>query len=222
MAPALGRFFADGEDQAAAAKTAVISYGLWQRLFAGAPSVLAQSILLDGTAYAIIGVTPASYTDVFNPRSQVWTPLVFAPEQFGDNRRTDEYLAFAARLAPGVSLDVAQRDLSSYAEQLMKDFPHAYGRDWTLRIKPLHEEVTGHARAGLLILLGAVGFVLLIACANVANLLLTRGASRLRDIAQKEIQSGRVDYPSRMRRDRRPREHRPAAGATAPPRWRAS
>jgi len=178
-----GRTFTQDEDQPGRPSVVVLSYGLWQRLFGGAASAVGQTLILNGEAHEIVGVMPAGFRDFFNRRAELWRPLHFRPEQYADNQRTSEYLSFLGRLAPGMTLGAAQTDMTAYAAQLRQGFPNNYARDWTLTVTPLQEKAVGGIRTALLVLFGAVGFVLLIACANVANLLLARAASRIKEVA---------------------------------------
>ena len=172
-----------GEDQAGRDHVVVISDGLWRRLFGGRSDVLGSTLQLNGEPYQVIGVMPPSFHDFYMRQTDVWAPLAFKPEQFADDKRTNEFLRMTARLKAGVSVEQGTRDMAALGEQLKKDYPTQYPPDWTLKTRPLAEEGRQGIRPALLVLLGAVALVLLIACANIANLLLARAAARARELA---------------------------------------
>ena len=183
VAPAVGRALQPDEAQAGKDHVAVLTWGFWQRKFGGGRDAVGRSIILNNESYQIVGVMPASFKDNFAGRTDVYTPVVFQPADLADNRRTVEFLPFIGRLAPGVSVEKAQADLHTLAVQLRTQFTASYSPDWDLKVTSLSEDGTRNVRSGLLLLLGAVGLVLLIACANVANLQLARTAARARDVA---------------------------------------
>ena len=183
VAPALGRALQPDEAAAGKDHVAVLSYGFWQRKFGGSPDALGQSLILNNESYQIVGVMPSTFKDFFAGGTDVYTPKWFQPADLADNRRTSEFLPFVARLAPGVTLEKAQADMHALAVQLRTQYTANYAPDWDLKVTSLGVANAQTLRTSLLLLLGAVAVVLLIACANVANLQLARTAARARDVA---------------------------------------
>ncbi len=178
--PLLGRSFRAEEDQVGAGPVALISDGLWKRKFGSSPDVLGKSITADGRNWTIVGVVPEKspiYTsaDVFTPLGQ------FNEEPFRD-RRASLGTVGIGRMKPGVTLAQARADMDSVARNLAAEYPDA-NKGTGIFVNPLKDDITGDFAPILFMLLGAVGFVLLIACANVANLLLARSAARAREFA---------------------------------------
>jgi predicted permease len=177
--PAHGRGFLAEEDQPGNNRVVVISHGFWVRRFGSDPNTVGSTLTLDGNSYAVVGIMPA---DFVVPQSvDIWTPIAFTPEQLAANNHGNEFLTVIARLKPGVGMGQAQAEMDTLADQLRPQF---YGEgSWGIKLKSLREQLVGDIRFALIFLLMAVCFVLLIACANVANLLLARASARQKEIA---------------------------------------
>jgi putative ABC transport system permease protein len=179
--PIIGRYFTPDDPQSGDERVVVIGYGLWQRQFGSDPHVTNRTMTLNGNSHSIIGIMPRDFQ--FPPaaeRKDVWTPLVFDVDDL--NGRATRYLQVVARLKSGVSIDQARDDMQNIAGRLATQYSQTNG-GWGVTVVPFYDALVADARPTLLVMLGAAGFVLLIGCANVANLLLARASGRQREVA---------------------------------------
>lgn len=180
VAPRLGRWFSADEDKPGAARTVLISESFWQRSFAGRPGVLGEKLTLSGDIYTVIGVMPVNFRFPTNV-PDVWVPFGLSADQ-NMNRGNHPGLYGVARLKPGVALETARADMAAIARQLEQEFPLSNTGN-SVTLQPVVDRVLGASQNAVWISFGAACGVLLIACANVANLLLARAAARSREFA---------------------------------------
>jgi putative ABC transport system permease protein len=179
--PAKGRAFsASDEASGAPATTVVISYALWQQQFGGRPDIINSTIRIDGTPCTIVGVAPANLEAPV--AVDLWRPLIFSPRDLAPNNRGAQWISVLARVRDGATLDQANAELANTSARLAREYPKN-NEGWSVSAMPLHEHLVGDSRPALLMLLGAVGLVLLIACVNVANLFFARAIAREGEIA---------------------------------------
>jgi len=183
--PELGRDFLPEEDRGDGQRVAILSHSLWMRRLGGDSGVIGHKVLLNGDAYTVIGVLPAGFdpraNSDLNPgvRADVWVPLALVAKTAGSG----ENISVIARLKPGVTSEQLQSQMDIVTRDFRGRYPNVVGQQLVMSFRPYQAMIGAGMRPFLLVLLGAIGFVLLIACANVANLLLARGSSRGREIA---------------------------------------
>jgi putative ABC transport system permease protein len=179
--PAIGRGFTQADEQFGNHRVVLLSHQLWQRRYEGDPEITGRGIRIGGQTYTVIGVMPQGMPFLYNqPRVELWTPISFAPD---DNMgtRNNHFIELLGRLKAGVSIEQANSDVSAIARRIEEQYPQNSGLG--ARVMSIRERISDATQRGLYVLLGAVAFVLLVACVNVANLLLARAATRERELA---------------------------------------
>ena len=177
VSPLMGRYFTAAEDLPNGPKSAIISENLWRTHFGSDPKILSRTIILNAEPCPIVGVMPAGF--IANPEAEIWIPLQADP----NSANQGHYLAVAARLRPGVRLEQAQAEMRTVGERFRRAYPKFMDKDESVAVMPMRDFMVRNMKKALYVLITAVVFVLLIACANVANLLLARSSSRQREFA---------------------------------------
>jgi putative ABC transport system permease protein len=188
VSPALGRDFLDSDDQLNGPKVAIISDALWRRRFGGDSAIVGNQVRLDDNSYTVIGVMPSAFENVLAPSADIWSPLQYDRSLPPQGREWGHHLRTVGRLRPGASTDQAGSELDQILRDLMAIFPsdlESYSIPDRFIVDSLQDDVTGAVKPALLAVLGAVLLVLMIACVNVTNLLLARGAQRRGEFAMR-------------------------------------
>jgi len=187
--PALGRTFQAADDQFHGPNNVIMSSALWRRRFAGDPQIIGRKITLDDNPYTVIGVMPAWFENVLAPAAELWAPLQYNPALPLDGREWGHHLQMIGRLRPGLSTQAAQSEstvvLNALAQQYAKGYDNSGGASQEIRVNRMQDDLTRDVKPALFAIVGGVMLVLLIACVNVTNLLLARGAQRRAEFAMR-------------------------------------
>jgi len=175
--PLHGRTFSQSEMTQGKDKVVILSYGLWQRAFAGVPRAVGSTVRLNGTPQEVVGIMPEDFRHPAEAQKDAWVPLAV-----GDRGRRSDFLGVVGRLKESVPLEQARAEMKGIAAQLARAYPDT-NQNWGVLVTPLHERLVGRVQLALYVLIGAVGFLLLIACVNVANILLAKAGMRFRELA---------------------------------------
>ncbi|MCP3102675.1 ABC transporter permease [Myxococcus sp. K15C18031901] len=181
VAPSLGRNFTEDEETPGRDRVVLLTHQTWRTHFSQDPSVLGRTLQLDGEPYTVVGVLPRGV--VYPAGTDLYKPFAPSPDLAGEEKRETRFLDVMARMKPGVTLEAARRDLARVSSELAVAHPKYGSSQRTIGLKSLEDEVVGDVKGTLWLLLGAVGFVLLVACSSVANLLLARAAAREREVS---------------------------------------
>jgi putative ABC transport system permease protein len=180
--PQRGRNFLPHEDQEGSSEVVLLSNGIWHRRFGGDPGIVNKTINLDGRQTTVVGVMPANF-HFPDKETEIWVPLTIPADLLTENNRGSHFLDVIARLRPGVTKAQAQAEMDTVTARLSEEHHSTYPTGFSTTVRSLHEDLVGNLRRAMLILLGAVGLVLAVACANVAHLRLANAAARYKEVA---------------------------------------